>query len=193
MIEGNEKRELAIHEDCVMHWLEARVQWVEDGMQDVDRLWWVEDESVPVEMLGGLDFLPKVGKRHDKSGEEEEGASNGTSAGSGEEKGRWWSRHVMGWDHTHCSWCEREEEDGKKRWWEAHRTSGVHLREGAQGKYGPWGEKEEHRDSMSRVWVGGWRGKERRKHSADGELKLEAFQSQSRVHARPKIIICRHR
>lgn len=87
MIEGNEKRELAIHEDCVMHWLEARVQWVEDGMQDVDRFWWVEDESVPVEMLGGLDFLPKVGK-NDKSGEEEEGASNGTSAGSGEEKGR---------------------------------------------------------------------------------------------------------
>lgn len=42
----------------------------------------------PVEMLGGLDFLPKVGERHDKSGEEEEGASNGTSAGSGEEKGR---------------------------------------------------------------------------------------------------------
>lgn len=41
----------------------------------------------PVEMLGGLDFLPKVGK-NDKSGEEEEGASNGTSAGSGEEKGR---------------------------------------------------------------------------------------------------------
>lgn len=42
----------------------------------------------------------------------------------------------LGTTHN-CSWCEREEEDGKKRWWEAHRTSGVHLRKGAQGKYGP--------------------------------------------------------
>lgn len=54
-----------------------------------------------VETLGGLDFLPQLGKRHNKSGEEEEGASNGTSAGSGEERGRFWSKPVMGWGpHT---------------------------------------------------------------------------------------------
>lgn len=40
--------------------------------------------------------------------------------------------HGVGWagDHTGRSWHEREEEDGEKRWWEAHRTSGIHLREG---------------------------------------------------------------
>lgn len=32
---------------------------------------------------------------------------------------------------------EREEEDGEEGWWEAHRTSGVHVREGIQGKCGP--------------------------------------------------------
>lgn len=50
-----------------------------------------------VEILGGLHFLPQLGKRHDKSGEEEENPSNGTSLGSGGERGRLWSRHVMGW------------------------------------------------------------------------------------------------
>lgn len=63
MIEGNEKRELAIHEDCVMYWLEARVQWVEDGMQDVDRLWWVEDETVACGDAGGFGFSAKGGEK----------------------------------------------------------------------------------------------------------------------------------
>lgn len=62
MIEGNEKRELAIHEDCVRHWLELRVQWVEEGMQDVDRLWWVEDESVACGDTGGFGFSAKGGE-----------------------------------------------------------------------------------------------------------------------------------
>lgn len=31
-----------------------------------------------VEILRGLDFVPQLGKRHDKSGEEEEGPCNGT-------------------------------------------------------------------------------------------------------------------
>lgn len=54
-----------------------------------------------VQILGGLDFLPQLGKRHDKSGEEEEGPSKRTAAGSGEKRGRLWSRHVMGWGpHT---------------------------------------------------------------------------------------------
>lgn len=41
-----------------------------------------------VQILGGLDFLPQLGKRHDKSGEEEEGPSKKTAAGSGEKRGR---------------------------------------------------------------------------------------------------------
>lgn len=40
-----------------------------------------------VEILGGLDFLPQLGKRHDKSGEEEEGPKRGLQQGVGKREG----------------------------------------------------------------------------------------------------------
>lgn len=144
---------------------------------------------------GGLDFLPQLRKRHDKSGEEKGGPSNGTWAGSGEERGRLWSRHVMGWGPhtlllvweggrrwrekvvggTQDIWCTSKGRDSRKIW-------SMRRERGAQG--------------LCEQGVGGLGGrmerKERRKHRADGESGLEAFQSQSRIHVCPKIIISRH-
>lgn len=76
---------------------------------------------------------------------------------------------------TQDIWCTSMGRDSRKIWSvrRERRAQGLHE----QGVCGLGGRVER---------------KERRKHRADGELGLEAFQSQSSVHACPKIIISRH-
>lgn len=73
---------------------------------------------------------------------------------------------------TQDIWCTSKGRDSRKIW-------SMRRERGAQG--------------LCEQGVGGLGGrverKERRKHRADGESGLEAFQSQSRIHVCPKIII----
>lgn len=49
-----------------------------------------------------------------------------------------------GMEATHSSWHGKEEEDAEKRWWEAHRTSGIHLGEGTGMQ------------DRGKIWAMGW-------------------------------------